>query len=189
MCLFLLTLFLSTSVAAQSQSSKVWVADQGDGTYRNPIPHADFSDPDVVRVGDDFYLVASSLPLPKDAKNFWDVPNLLLQKFPAPSFAATTKVIFTPLNDGERTGLIVTGLDYAYLSVEKKSDGLYISQTVCQNADQGSRETQTAGLKLDVNTVWLRVRVEEDGVCNFSFSVNGKTYVPVGQQFRARQGK
>ena len=33
---------------------KVWVADQGDGTYINPIIHADYSDPDVIRVGDDF---------------------------------------------------------------------------------------------------------------------------------------
>ncbi len=40
--------------------SKVWVADQGDGTYRNPILYADYSDPDVIRVGEDFYLVASS---------------------------------------------------------------------------------------------------------------------------------
>ncbi|MFC7331122.1 glycoside hydrolase 43 family protein [Marinactinospora rubrisoli] len=38
----------------------VWRADQGDGRYRNPVLAADFSDPDVVRVGDDFYLVASS---------------------------------------------------------------------------------------------------------------------------------
>jgi beta-xylosidase len=33
--------------------------DQGDGTYRNPVLPADYSDPDVIRVGDDFYLVAS----------------------------------------------------------------------------------------------------------------------------------
>src|SRR3954453_23409885 len=37
-----------------------WVPDQRDGTYRNPILCADYSDPDVVRVGDDFYLTASS---------------------------------------------------------------------------------------------------------------------------------
>ncbi|MDQ7905401.1 glycoside hydrolase 43 family protein [Phytohabitans sp. ZYX-F-186] len=35
-------------------------ADNGDGTYRNPVLHADWSDPDVIRVGADFYLVASS---------------------------------------------------------------------------------------------------------------------------------
>lgn len=34
--------------------------DLGDGTYRNPVLAADWSDPDVVRVGDDFYLTASS---------------------------------------------------------------------------------------------------------------------------------
>ena len=40
--------------------SKVWVADNGDGTYKNPILHADYSDPDAVRVGNDFYMTASS---------------------------------------------------------------------------------------------------------------------------------
>ncbi len=34
--------------------------DRGDGTYRNPVLHADYSDPDVLRVGDDYYMTASS---------------------------------------------------------------------------------------------------------------------------------
>ena len=33
--------------------------DQGDGTYRNPVLNADFSDPDVIRVGNHYYMVAS----------------------------------------------------------------------------------------------------------------------------------
>ncbi len=37
-----------------------WIPDQGDGNYRNPILMADYSDPDVIRVGNDFYLTASS---------------------------------------------------------------------------------------------------------------------------------
>ncbi len=32
----------------------------GAADYRNPILYADYSDPDVLRVGSDFYLVASS---------------------------------------------------------------------------------------------------------------------------------
>ncbi len=32
-----------------SYKSKVWVADNGDGTYKNPILYADYSDPDVIR--------------------------------------------------------------------------------------------------------------------------------------------
>ncbi len=40
--------------------SSAWRPDRGDGTYQNPVLHADYSDPDIVRAGDDFYLVASS---------------------------------------------------------------------------------------------------------------------------------
>ena len=49
------------TLSAQAQYvSNVWVADRGDGTYKNPILHADYSDPDVVRVGDDYFMTASS---------------------------------------------------------------------------------------------------------------------------------
>lgn len=37
-----------------------WSPDLGDGTYKNPIIHADYSDPDVVRVGEDYWMVSSS---------------------------------------------------------------------------------------------------------------------------------
>ncbi len=37
-----------------------WSADCGDGNYRNPVLYADYSDPDVVRVGDDYWMTASS---------------------------------------------------------------------------------------------------------------------------------
>lgn len=46
--------------AAQNHTSQVWQADLGDGTYRNPVLMADYSDPDVVRVGEDYYMTASS---------------------------------------------------------------------------------------------------------------------------------
>src|SRR5262245_60959225 len=38
----------------------VWSPNVDAETYRNPIIFADYSDPDVVRVGDDFYMTASS---------------------------------------------------------------------------------------------------------------------------------
>ncbi len=39
----------------------VWISDQGAGTYVNPILHVDYSDFDVIRVEDDFFMVVSSL--------------------------------------------------------------------------------------------------------------------------------
>ena len=40
--------------------SEVWCPDNGDGTYTNPVINADYSDPDVCVVGEDYYLTASS---------------------------------------------------------------------------------------------------------------------------------
>lgn len=37
-----------------------WQADLGNGMFKNPLLFADYSDPDVIRVGDTYYLVASS---------------------------------------------------------------------------------------------------------------------------------
>lgn len=48
------------AVYAQDSLSKVWTADRGDGTYKNPILNADYSDPDAIRVGDDYYITSSS---------------------------------------------------------------------------------------------------------------------------------
>src|SRR6266571_2525859 len=70
-----------------------WTPDQGDGTYRNPIIYADFSDPDVIRAGDDFYLTASSfnctpgLPIlhSKDLVN-WSLIGHALKNLPHPRY-------------------------------------------------------------------------------------------------------
>lgn len=35
------------------------MGDQGNGTYINPILNADYSDPDVIRVRDKYYMIAS----------------------------------------------------------------------------------------------------------------------------------
>ncbi len=41
--------------------NNVWTADQGDGTYINPIVNADFPDCDVIRVGDTYYFVGTTM--------------------------------------------------------------------------------------------------------------------------------
>lgn len=56
----ILLLTICTSSLAQEKSLRagVW-GDQLDGTYKNPIINADYSDPDVIRVGKCFYMVCS----------------------------------------------------------------------------------------------------------------------------------
>ena len=125
----------------------------------------------------------------EEFKNFWDVPNLLLQKFPAEEFSATTKVTLNPRFEGEKFGLIVMGLDYAYLSVVNKQNKLFISQTICKDADKGTKETESENLELTSKTFYLRVKVEKEAMCKFSFSTDGKNFTSVGNAFKAREGK
>lgn len=56
----ILTLLTGLIVMCLTVDAQVWQPDNGDGTYSNPIIHADYSDPDVIRVGDDYYMIASS---------------------------------------------------------------------------------------------------------------------------------
>ena len=72
-----------------------WTPDLGDGTYRNPVLFADYSDPDAIRVGDDYYLIASSfldapgLPIlhSKDLVNWTLINHALAAQVPADHFA------------------------------------------------------------------------------------------------------
>jgi beta-xylosidase len=87
--------FETSDVRTANHGAYPWVPDQGDGTYRNPILYADYSDPDVIRHGDDFYLTASSfhctpgLPLlhSHDLVN-WTLINHAVQNLPHSRYAA-----------------------------------------------------------------------------------------------------
>ena len=67
----------------------MWTADLGNGRYKNPILYADYSDPDAIRVGNDYFMISSSfsnapaMPLlhSKDLVN-WKVVNYILAEIP-----------------------------------------------------------------------------------------------------------
>ncbi len=89
---FAILTLLITALSAQT-FAQVWLPDQGDGTYTNPIIHADFSDPDLIRVDDDYFMVASSfncapgIPLlhSKDLVN-WEIINYIYDSLPFSQF-------------------------------------------------------------------------------------------------------
>ena len=115
------------------------------------------------------------------------------------------KLTFTPNPKlkGERTGLIVMGRDYAGLILENTDKGLVLSQIECKKADKGEAEQANSSVGLTQNTVYLKVRFNFDGkkikaseggndlivMCNFSYSLDGKKFLPLGQSFQAREGQ
>ncbi len=84
-----------TSGAPRQTGTYPWVPDAGDGTYLNPVILADYSDPDVIRDGDDYWLTASSftntpgLPIlhSTDLVN-WTIVGHALKNLPDASYAA-----------------------------------------------------------------------------------------------------
>lgn len=155
--------------------------------------------------GDKGFVRLYSHPVSNDYKSLWDVPNLLLQKTPAPNFSATTKITFSPIEKykGEKTGLVVMGLDYAALTVENTESGLKLSQVECKKADKGNTEKQNASVDLKKNTFYLRADISTDGSkisksegghdlvvkCQFYYSTDNKKFEKLGNEFQVKEGK
>ncbi|MGB4840791.1 MAG: family 43 glycosylhydrolase, partial [Saprospiraceae bacterium] len=58
--IFIISFFLLYLSGYVQGQTLIYNPNIDDKTYRNPIIHADYSDPDAIRVGDDFYMVSSS---------------------------------------------------------------------------------------------------------------------------------
>ena len=137
----------------------------------------------------------------KAFKSLWEAGNLLLQKTPAKTFKATTKIRFASKEDDQYGGIIMMGMDYQALVIRRMSDQFLLQQLNCKNADKGGLETEKtlATLKpTDKDTgpyapaiyldIYLQMKVK-DGKCQFAYSTDGKHYKDAGDLFTMRQGK
>tara|TARA_R110002049_G_scaffold993_2_gene7103 strand:- start:45715 stop:47343 length:1629 start_codon:yes stop_codon:yes gene_type:complete len=138
------------------------------------------------------YLRLFSIKSVEDSENLWMAPNLLLQKFPAPSFSASIKITLYPEDavSGKTAGLIIMGMDYATLSISHNENGYFIKQTQAIDAINGSKETINEEKKLKSNSAFFKVAVSAPhAMCQFLYSKNGKTFKKIGQPFKAKEGK
>ena len=147
-------------------------------------------------------------------KNFWEVPNMLLQKTPADNFTVTTKIRMTSKADGQTGGLIMMGLDYSALVVRRVGHEFQLVRMTCLAADKGSAQQEdviatlkpTAVDKIDYKPaihedIYLRLNVRyvggshpdgtyrHEAAVNFSYSRDGRKFIEAGEPFTMRQGK
>ncbi|MCI6051579.1 glycoside hydrolase 43 family protein [Phocaeicola plebeius] len=135
-------------------------------------------------------------------KNFWEVPNLLMQKFPAEEFTATVKLKVSAKDDGQLSGIIVMGWDYSWIGVEKQGEKFLLKQAICKDAEQGNLEQVSTLAVLEPSRkfeaglfpnyereIFIRVHVDKGAYCRFSYSLDGKKFTEAGTLFKARQGK
>jgi beta-xylosidase len=131
-----------------------------------------------------------ALRRPQASKNFWDVPNLFLQKLPAPDFTATTKIKLSTSVEDKKAGLIIMGGDYSYISLKKEKEGFSLGQIICNNADKGGEEKEFDKKILRDSLVFLRVKIiSPNAECNFSYSLDGQKFIPIGRSFLPKPDK
>lgn len=153
------------------------------------------ANPDVVwhaKLPGNNYLRLFSIKSVADTENLWMVPNLLLQKFPAPNFTTSTKITLVPeeAESGKTAGLIIMGMDYATLSISHDEKGYFLKQTEAIKAIDGAAEKTNEEIRLKNNSAFFRVEVSApDAMCQFSYSENGKNYKKIGKPFKAKEGK
>jgi beta-xylosidase len=135
------------------------------------------------------FLRLNCISIPGEHLNFWEIPNLLLQKLPAEEFSATTHIEFTPKQDGDRAGLIMMGEDYAYVSVESSGGKRYVTFNTCTDARTIGIEIQTEKQEISTSDIDLKMVVKSGGKCQFSFSEDGKDFKDIGATFTARAGR
>lgn len=135
------------------------------------------------------YYMLNCIPKPKKSVNLYDVPNLLLQKFPSEAFTATAKLEANFNFDGEEAGFLIMGLDYSFLKVKQADGKLNLTQAICKNADKNEPETESESILLKGNAIYLQVKSAADGMCDFFYSEDGTDFKKIGIPFKAREGK
>ena len=138
-------------------------------------------------------VVAGSLRLAcvplAEPESHWLAAHLLMQKFPAPGFEATTALRFSPEADGDTAGLVVFGYDYAWLGLRQSGSDVRLVLATCQKAQDGGRETHIAAIDAPMKEIHLRVTVVDGGACRFSWSPDGVDFTPIGEAFQATESR
>lgn len=123
------------------------------------------------------------------ATSLYNAPQLLLQKFSAPEFTATTVLNFTPGAASDAAGLMVFGYSYAWIGLRQTASGPKIVQVTNVDASKNGADTETASAEAKGNTVYLRVSIDAGAKCRFAYSFDGETFTPLGGEFQATVGR
>lgn len=117
-----------------------------------------------------------------------DSAGLLLQRFPAPVFSATTRIELAGVHPGDAGGLIVFGRDYAWIGLRQTRAGVDLVRATAQSSAAHGQETESILAANVAGAVWLRVSVSAGARCRFAYSLDGQSFVSAGEEFPARAG-
>ncbi|MBD0379514.1 glycoside hydrolase family 43 protein [Paenibacillus sedimenti] len=128
--------------------------------------------------------------LPIGATTLYEAPNVLCQKLPAPTFTATAKLAIVPNQLGALTGLTVFGHAYRYVALQSAEAGYRLVFVEGRGDKEASSEEITASVSIPdtYGSIYLRVSIEPEASCIFSYSFDHTAYHPIGDVFEAVPG-
>lgn len=136
------------------------------------------------------HLRCCGLPQAQEKRNFYWLPNLLLQKFPAWQFTAQTRLTLNADVAGDAGGLIVYGERYAALLLENCDNRQRLLWVTGWMSDVGVvHESRQALAHVDAARCELKVVVSLGGICRFAWRQGNADWQPVCQPFAAGKGK
>ncbi|SFU74247.1 glycoside hydrolase family 43 protein [Pseudoduganella namucuonensis] len=115
-------------------------------------------------------------------------PNILGQKLPASAFTVDTRVELRDAADGDRAGLILNAMSYAWLGLRKQGGDLQLVYTTCTPFAPRCKEQSTVVLPKAPAALSLRMTMADGAQAQFHYSVDGKQFTPAGAPFAATKG-
>jgi len=110
------------------------------------------------------------------------IPNLLLQKIPAETFEAVTKMRISFKSCSSLAGLVVSGYRYSAIGLMKKEDGIWLVQLLGE-ISENVVEKIVEEKKVEAEEIYLRLLMQKGALCRFSFSLDGKDFEEFGVKF------
>lgn len=135
------------------------------------------------------YFTLNCIAKSPDEKNLFQTPNVLLQKLPSNHFTATSKIDVFFKDETEEAGLVILGLDYAYLRIKKQGNQLQIAQIICETADKNGIEKVVDSILVNSKSVYMRIKITEDGKSEFFASEDNVRFKKLGKSFQMKEGK
>jgi beta-xylosidase len=116
-------------------------------------------------------------------------PSILAQKLPAPAFVVDTRVELVDPAEGDRAGLILNGVQYAWLGLRRRNGATELVHTTCTRpAARCSEETRVL-LAAVSSPVHLRMRMGDGATARFYYSGDQVRFTPAGEAFAAGKGR
>lgn len=142
--------------------------------------------------------------------DLYETGAVLSQKLPAPTFTATTRLNFSPIRDGERAGLAIHGMNFAWVGLERTEGAIRVVRYDKASIKPGDPITTVSGPQSKDGAVWLRMSVspvtisvgepnfspywpsmlrEMHAQVRFAYSLDGTTFTELGGPFMTRPGR